>query len=163
MDTLYPHAWEELLLYWKRKLANPILMSLCITLTTTNINESMHQKASIVLHKCKSHSTDRCDFGCKHLVLSQNYGYERSSMMKVFGWVSKHVAKGLTLKDTNSVRSSMRKPKLGENLPNTKHRLKVGKPMVRSAYVGDGAQCAGTGKVLFFNIWNSNIKCNIVK
>ena len=75
----------------------------------------MHQKASILLHKCKSHSTDRCDFGCKHLVLSQNFGYVESSMMNVFDWVSEHVTKGLTLKDRNSIKSGMRKHKLGEN------------------------------------------------
>ena len=124
MDTLYPHAWEELLLYWKRKLANPILMSLCITLTTTNINESMHQKASILLHKCKSHSTDKCDFGCKHLVLSQNFGYVQSSMMNVFGWVSEHVTKGLTLKDRYSIKSGMRKHKQGGNTT-AQHRVKT--------------------------------------
>ena len=46
MDTLYPYAWEALLRYWKEHLANPILMSRCMRQSTTNINESLHQKAS---------------------------------------------------------------------------------------------------------------------
>ena len=123
MDTLYPYAWEELLLHWKQNLANPILMSRCMKLTTTNINESLHQKASLLLHKCKSHSTERCEFGAKHLVLSQNFGYVRSSMMNVFGWVSGHVHKGLSWKDRLSVESAMRKQQAGE-YTTAQHRQK---------------------------------------
>ena len=138
MDTFYPYAWEELLLHWKRNLANPILMSRCMKLTTTNINESLHQKASLLLHKCKSHSTERCDFGAKHLVLSQNFGYVRASMMNVFGWVSEYVHKGLTLKDKLSIKSAMRKHLLGENTT-AQHRQK------RRTGGGSGAYQPGGG------------------
>ena len=141
MDTLYPYAWEELLLHWKRNLANPILMSRCMKLTTTNINESLHQKASLLLHKCKSHSTERCEFGAKHLVLSQNFGYVRSSMMNVFGWVSGHVHKGLSWKDRLSVESAMRKHKLGENTT-AQHRQKR---RTRRTGRGSGAYQPGGG------------------
>ena len=137
MDTFYPYAWEEFLRYWNKHLANPILMSRCVRQSTTNVNESLHQKASLLVHKCKSHTTERVDFGAKHIILSQNFGYQRSSLMNVFGWISEHVDKGLALKDKIALNSAMRKHQIGENVT-THHRKKRKTGEGSGAYVGGG-------------------------
>ena len=51
-------------------------------------------KKHLLVHKCKKHTTERTDFSAKHLILSQNFGYQCSSLMNIFGWISDDVERG---------------------------------------------------------------------
>ncbi len=98
MDCLYPHAWAELVYHFEA-LSCDELMSCCSRQQTTNMNESIHQKVALMLHKCKSHTTERIEFGTHSLMLSQNFGYLKSSLLNVFGWMTENTSKGLKAKD----------------------------------------------------------------
>ena len=57
-------------------------------------------------------------------MLSQNFGYERSSLLNVLGWMTDESSKGLALKDALSVKSAARKHKL-EKGTTAHHRRKI--------------------------------------
>ena len=124
MDCLYPQAWAELL-YKFEELSCDELMSRCSRQTTTNMNESIHQKLALLVHKCKSHTTERVEFGTGSLQMSQNFGYEKSSLLNVFGWMTESISSGLQHKDKLSVKSATRKHRLEEGKTHHHRRKRV--------------------------------------
>ena len=128
MDQLYPEAWAELL-YRFEALSSDELLSRCSRLRTTNVNESIHQKVAHFVKKCKSHSTDRIKFGTRSLQMSQNFGYRKSSLLNVYGWLNDDISKGLKFKDDRSFQSAARKHKLEVGTTH-QHRKKVSKQVL---------------------------------
>ena len=122
MDTLFPEAFGELVCHFE-SISCYELMSRCSRQRTTNLNESLHQKMALMVHKCKSHGTENIEFGTHHLLMSQNLGYHDSSMVNIFGWMTDDISKDLRKKDQVSVRSAQRKHKL-EKGTTTHHRVK---------------------------------------
>ena len=88
------------------------------------MNESVHQKLSLAVKKCKSHTTEVMEFAVSSTMMSHNFGYEKSSLLHALGWVNANVAKGLKANDERSFQSAARKHKL-EAGTTTKHRRKV--------------------------------------
>ena len=82
MDSLFPQAFAELE-YHFNYLGSESLMSRCMRQRTTNMNESLHQKLALILHKCKSHTTDRVNFGANSVLMSHNFGHNRGSLLNI--------------------------------------------------------------------------------
>ena len=129
MDVLFPQAFAELLHHFET-MASDELLSRCSRQRTTNMNESMHQKVALMMHKCKSHSTLRLDFGVGNLMMSQNVGHEKASLLNVLGVVGEDISKYLKFKDHRSFLSASRKHKLEEGTTH-QHRRKVNERFVR--------------------------------
>ena len=125
LDYLFPEAWAELQ-YRFKALSSDEVLSRCSRLRTTNVNESIHQKVGLFVKKCKSHTTERIQFGTRSLQMSQNIGYRKSSLLNVYGWLNDDISKGLKFKDDRSFRSAARKHKLEEGTTH-QHRKKVSK------------------------------------
>ena len=111
LNFLYPQAFAELL-YKFEALRSDELLIRCSRQATTNMNESMHQKVALLVKKCKAHNTPRIEFGVGSLMLSQNFGYEKASLLHALGWVNPHILKGLRFKDERSFESAARKHRL---------------------------------------------------
>ena len=123
MDTFVPQAFAELE-YKFRDLSSDELMKRCSRQRTTNANESIHQKLALLCHKCISHTTDRIRFGASSLQMVQNFGYLKSSLLNVFGWMTERSKAGLAAKDELSVKSATRKHRLEPGTTHH-HRRKV--------------------------------------
>ena len=91
---------------------------------------SIHQKLALLLHKCKSHSTERVNFAASSILMSHNIGHYRGSLLNVFGWMTHSISKCLERKDGFSIKSASRKHRL-EAGTTTHHRRKVSVRRVR--------------------------------
>ena len=83
-------------------------------------------------------------------MMVQNVGYEKSSLLNVFGWVSDNVSKALKFKDYRSFMSASRKHKL-EAETTHHHRRKevcqvVGEDGDRAGGVDQGARGGRRGR-----------------
>ena len=108
LDCLYQDAFAELVYHFE-SLSSDELLSRCSRQRTTNMNESFHQKVALVVHKCKSHTTEQIEFTVRSLMLSQNFGYEKASLRNLFCWLNDHISKDLKAKDVRSFQATSRK------------------------------------------------------
>ena len=130
MDSVQPCAWAELLNIFISASTDELMMR-CSRQSTTNMNESIHQKVAVMVHKCKCHLTDAIEFATQHIMMSQNFGYHDSSFLNVLGWTTKSTSRCLKAKDKVSLESSARKHK-GNFVDTCQHRKKV-----RNIYVNE--------------------------
>ena len=61
--------------------------------------------------------------------MSQNFGYRKSSLLNVYGWLNDDISKGLKFKDDRSFQSAARKHKLEVGTTH-QHRKKVNKQVL---------------------------------
>ena len=116
MDVLYPEHWAEAERYWCNRYADPTLLTRTRRLATTNVNESLHQKASLTIRKNKHHKTKRCIGNIQHLLMKQNFGYRKGHLLNVLNHLGDSGAKILSAKDTKALSSALRCHEIGENI-----------------------------------------------
>ena len=84
IDTLYPNAFIELVGKF-RTLASQTIMQRCSHNVTTNMNESMHARYHKLVSKSKPHGLTRIMFAAQQVLLTSNFGQQRSNLGNVFG------------------------------------------------------------------------------
>ena len=107
IDTTYPLAFTELVERF-RNLANIDLMARCNMSVTTNMNESMHSRLHTLVSKHKVHRLPRIKFAAQQVMLTSNFGQQKSNLGNVFGTKSAVAEYDLGILQRESHRNSKR-------------------------------------------------------
>ena len=136
IDTLYPLAFRQLVGKF-RLFASQDLMARCSISATTNMNESLHSRYHTIVSKHKMHRLPRIKFAAEQVMLTANFGQQKSNLGNVFGTKSAVAEHDLEILQRESHRVSERSHELsgtckdGTRLkrsdnPETKDRRKPG-------------------------------------
>ena len=157
INTLYPLAFRQLVGKF-RNFASQDLMARCSMSATTNMNESLHSRYHTIVSKHKMHRLPRIKFAAEQVMLTANFGQQKSNLGNVFGTKSAVAEHDLEILQYESHRVSERSHELsgpckdGTRLkrsdnPDTKDRRKPGpkrepKPKRTSTFTDAAAPAA---------------------